>query len=276
MRSPGASHMHSFGGGSHGRRRPVFADVHCHCLPSLDDGPANVAESLALCRALVADGIATVVATPHQLGRYDGRYDAEAIRQAVAELNMLLDEANIPLDVLPGADVRIDERIVELLDRDRILTVGDRRRTLLLELPHEVFVDPEPLLAELDRAGWNAVITHPERHGFLAQHPHVVRRWLAVHPCLQLTAGSLLGGFGGDARQAAWAFLAEPLPLLVATDAHDTASRGPCMTAAYHRLAQSAGPAVARILCIENPRRLLDGRELLLLNGEPAKGRVRR
>ena len=39
-------------------------DVHCHCLPGLDDGPQTAEAALALCRALVADGVTAVCATP--------------------------------------------------------------------------------------------------------------------------------------------------------------------------------------------------------------------
>jgi hypothetical protein len=61
-------------------------DIHCHCLPGLDDGPATMSEALALCEALVADGITTVIATPHQLGRYDRLNSASQVREAVATL----------------------------------------------------------------------------------------------------------------------------------------------------------------------------------------------
>ena len=44
-------------------------DIHCHILPGVDDGPATEDDAVALCRALAADGITTVCATPHQLGR---------------------------------------------------------------------------------------------------------------------------------------------------------------------------------------------------------------
>ena len=44
-------------------------DVHCHCLPGLDDGPQTLADAISLCRQIVEDGITTVIATPHQLGR---------------------------------------------------------------------------------------------------------------------------------------------------------------------------------------------------------------
>ena len=40
-------------------------DLHCHILPGIDDGPADMAESLDMARQAVLDGIHTIVATPH-------------------------------------------------------------------------------------------------------------------------------------------------------------------------------------------------------------------
>jgi len=232
----------------------------------MDDGPVDQAEALTLCEALAADHVATVVATPHQLGRYDGLYGGAEIRGAVAQLNQRLSEAQIPLTVIPGADVRIDERIGELLQSDEILTVGDAGRCLMLELPHEVFIDPTMLLAGLAESGISVMISHPERHRFLALSPSHVRQWMSYHPCLQITAGSFLGEFGSRSERAAWAFLDEPLPVLVANDAHDTAGRAPRMTDAYRLLTRQLGPRMADILCIENPQRLLAGGDLLMLD----------
>jgi len=245
--------------------RPGFTDIHCHCLPGLDDGPAGMIETLALCRALTIDGIETVVATPHQLGRFEGRYDARAVRRAVGALNAHLQEARIPLAVLPGADVRLDERLGQLLRADTVLTVADGRRYLLLELPHEVFIDPGALLLELAALGITAIITHPERHPHLARHPDLVRRWAEHGTCLQITAGSFGGDFGRASREAAWTFLQAPLPLVVATDAHDTGARSPRMSEAYRLLAQQLGYLAADILCRENPRRIVAGQALLRL-----------
>ena len=60
-----------------------FTDIHCHCLPGLDDGPATMAQALDLCRMLVEDRVATVIATPHVLGRYENRNDTGTIRRAL-------------------------------------------------------------------------------------------------------------------------------------------------------------------------------------------------
>ncbi len=256
--------------------KPTFTDVHCHCLPGLDDGPAGSIEMLALCRSLVADGIDRVVATPHQLGRFENRCDADSIRDAVAKLNRCLWETQIPLTVLPGADVRLDERIPTLLGSEDILTVADGGRYLLLELPHEVFIDPETLLSMLVSMEVTAIITHPERHAYLARNPDCIRRWVAYRPCLQITAASFGGGFGKQSQDAAWAFLHAPMPILVATDAHDTNSRAPRMSEAYSLLTRQFGYVVADILCVENPRRAVEGRDLLMLTKGDLKNEVTR
>ena len=51
-------------------------DVHAHVLPGLDDGPADVAEALALLRVLAAEGVTTVCATPHVTPEYPTTADA--------------------------------------------------------------------------------------------------------------------------------------------------------------------------------------------------------
>ena len=178
-----------------------FVDIHCHCLPCLDDGPAERSEAIRLCQALVDDCISVVIATPHQLGRFNGFNDAAKIREAVSALNEDLESNNISLTVMQGADVRVDERICQLLESDEVLTLADGGRYILLELPHEIFIDIEPLLIDLSSMGIQAVISHPERHCVAVKQYKTLLKWLNTSACLQLTAGSLLGDFGLTAQE---------------------------------------------------------------------------
>ncbi len=239
-----------------------FVDIHCHCLPGIDDGPATMSEAIELCRTLVRDGIGTVIATPHQLGRFDNGNDAGQIRQAVRMMNEKLRDVDIALQVLPGADVRVDERICGLLEEDKVMTLCDGHRYLLLEFPAEVLIDIEPLLIELGRVGVSVIISHPERHLIVSKRPHTIEKWLEHSVSLQITAGSLLGEFGPAAEEAAWSFLQRGWVQLVATDAHDVHKRYPCMTVAFERIIAETGPQVAREVCIENPMRILQGADL--------------
>lgn len=237
-------------------------DVHCHCLPGLDDGPEFMGESIALCEALVRDGITTVVATPHQLGRYDRENSANCIREAVSELSTALKERRVPIEVLPGGDVRLDERLPRLLDTDEIVTVADAGRHLLLELPHELFVDPTMMIAILRKRRQQAIMTHPERHRYLQGSVKLPRAWVAQGAVLQVTAGSLVGDFGRHAYDHAWRLLDAGLVHLVASDAHDTERRPPRMSDALMLLTQEVGRDVARKICLENPSRILAGEHL--------------
>ncbi len=239
-----------------------FVDVHCHCLPALDDGPESLEEALALCLRLAQDHVSTVVATPHQLGRYEEHTGAPGIRQAVALLNGELRRRGIRLLVLPGAEVRLDERIDCLLAQDRILTLADAGRYLLLELPSNVFIDIEPLLLPLARRGVRVIIAHPERNMPLLGHPQVLQEWLMRGVSLQVTAASLTGQWGRRVKRAAWQLMTQGWVSLVATDAHDEVSLPPQMTKAFEAMARRLGDEAAGLLCVENPAHVIRGQRL--------------
>ncbi|HEU4658945.1 MAG TPA: CpsB/CapC family capsule biosynthesis tyrosine phosphatase, partial [Capillimicrobium sp.] len=63
-------------------------DLHCHILPAIDDGPADVAGSLAMARAHLAAGVERVAATPHVT--YDDPNDAATIARGVERLGAVL------------------------------------------------------------------------------------------------------------------------------------------------------------------------------------------
>lgn len=239
-------------------------DIHCHCLPCVDDGPNSMTEAVALCRALVDDGITTAVATPHQLGTYSGRNGAAQVRGAVETLQCELRGADIPLNVRPGADVRIDPKLVALLKSDEILTLADGHKYLLIELPHEVLINLQPLVAALVGEGVCPILSHPERHPVLMRQPLHLLAWLERGALLQVTAGSLIGDFGGEAERCAWDWLGSGLVSFVASDAHGIERRPPRMSEAAAAISRQLGHAVARRVCLENPLRVLRGEEIVL------------
>jgi protein-tyrosine phosphatase len=236
-------------------------DIHCHCLPGVDDGPKTGLDAVALCRALVADGITTAVATPHQLGRYDRRNAGGEVRQAVADLNAVLAREGVPLSVVPGADVRVDERLPELLGAGHVLTLADAGKFVLLELPHETYIEPLPLIRLLVGRGVRPIVSHPERHEHVSKKPELVVPWLKHGALLQVTAGSLAGDFGGSAERCAWGFLKSSAVAFIASDAHGATRRPPRMSAAIELIERQLGRAVAARVCVENPARVLGAAE---------------
>jgi len=245
------------------RKQERFVDIHSHCLPALDDGPESLEESLWLCRALVEDNVGLVVATPHQLGRYETRTDGKRICDGVQRLNRELSRREVDLIVLPGAEVRLDERICTLLANGEVLTLANKQRHVLLELPSDVFIDVEPLLRTLAARNVTPILAHPERNLPLVRRLDIVSQWRACGLRLQVTAASLVGGFGGQAEAAAWELLARDWADIVASDAHDTGTGRPHMRSAFARITDEFGRGMAGRLCIENPLRVINGQGLV-------------
>lgn len=237
-------------------------DVHCHLLPSIDDGPPNIDEALALCRAMVANGIKRAVATPHiHLGRWDN--NREIITGVYQELSLALVDQGIPLQLAMAAEVRIDSEVLPLLATQKIPLLGRHPvgdinyDVVLLELPHN-HIPPgtEKLLAWLKSRNILAMIAHPERNKELQRNYDKLQPLLVEDCLLQLTAASVIGEFGEAAEALALWILDQNLASVIATDAHNLKGRRPLLSEAYARVSSLYGDTRAEQLTQLCPAKL--------------------
>ncbi|HTQ40707.1 MAG TPA: CpsB/CapC family capsule biosynthesis tyrosine phosphatase [Pirellulales bacterium] len=248
-----------------------FVDIHCHLLPALDDGAKNIDESLAMARMAVADGIRAIVVTPHQLGGLS--LDGNTIRLKTNELRLQLQAANVPLEIYPGGDVRVEPDLLQRIQHGEVLTLADRQKHVLLELPHELFLPIDQLLKELRAAGMVGILSHPERNEGLLSHEKPLHDIVNQGGLLQITAGSLLGTFGGRIKHFAETLVEKGLVHFVATDAHGTQARPPLMRKAFERICQLADESTALDLCARHPADVVFGRDVA--GGQRATFRTR-
>ena len=249
-----------------------FVDIHCHLLPGLDDGAGTMDDALAMAEMAVADGIRTVIATPHQLGNHAGN-SGEAIRQATARMQAAIDRRRLPLRVLPGADVRIEPDLAPRIQSGQVVTLADRRRHVLIELPHGLWFPLDRLLAELKQAGLTAILSHPERNAAILRQPRILRLLVEQGCLLQVTAGSLTGSFGAAIEKSANWMVQQGLVHFVATDAHGVRGRPPLLRPAFQRVAELAGEAAAIDLCCRRPADVAAGSAIAPTAPAPSKSR---
>jgi protein-tyrosine phosphatase len=215
-----------------------MVDLHCHILPDCDDGAEDLDEALAMSRLAVADGITDLVATPHA---QDGLHDNNRldVRSAVERLQAELDRQGIPLRLHPGMEVHMHVELLDNLGAGQLLTLCDRHKHLLLELPAlSIPSCTEAILYELQVLGVTPIIAHPERNLALQEHPERLAEWVADGCAAQLTGGSLFGKFGRAAQRAAEQMVRHDWVHLIASDGHSAERRRPQLGAAYERLAQ--------------------------------------
>lgn len=213
--------------------------------------------SLEMARMAVSDGISVVACTPHILPTV---YDNEGpqILAAIGHLEQELIGANIPLQLVSGADVHVSPNLGAGLKSGRILTLNGSRY-FLLEPPHHI---PPPQLEEhafsLHTLGYICVLTHPERLSWIDSHYPRIQRMAYSGVWLQLTAGSLTGRFGRRPKYWAERILDEGLCHILATDAHNTTSRAPRLAEARDVAAKRLGEQEAMNLVLTRPRGMMD------------------
>lgn len=234
----------------------VMIDLHCHILSGLDDGAADLDTSLRMARMLVADGVVTVAGTPHILpGVYHNC--GPDILAAVAHFRAALDEADIALELVSGADAHITSDFVEKLARGQILSLANSRY-VLVEPPHDIAPPRlERFFFDILHAGRVPIFTHPERMRWIGEHYRLVQRLVRGGVWMQLTAGSLTGRFGRRAKFWGERMLDEDLVHLLATDAHDATRRPPDLSQGFKAAAARVGDAAARHLVVTRPRGIL-------------------
>lgn len=231
-------------------------DLHCHLLPSIDDGSKDLETSLAMARMAVADGITITACTPHILpGVYNNH--GPDIRSAVERLRKALTEAGIPLQLITGSDAHIGPDLVQRLRNGTALTLNDTRY-FLFEPPHHV-IPPrlEDHVFGLQTAGFVPILTHPERLSWVDGHYDLVNRLVYSGVLMQITAGSLLGRFGRRPRYWAERMLDDRICHLLATDAHNTEQRVPRLSEARDLVARKLGEVEATNMVLNRPHAII-------------------
>jgi protein-tyrosine phosphatase len=232
-------------------------DLHCHVLPGIDDGPETIEGSLELARAASAAGIRTILATPHVNRRYPN--EAATIARLVGELGERLRAEEIAIEVRPGAEIALMSAVDMAPEQLAGLGLGGGP-WLLIEPPFTPAASGiDAILFDIVHRGHRVVLAHPERCPAFHRDRAVLEAVVHAGVLTSITAGSLVGSFGGDVRRFALGLVRDGLVHNVASDAHDHSSRPPGIAAELDkaRLRPLAGWFTEQV-----PGAILDGAEI--------------
>ncbi len=225
-------------------------DIHSHILPGIDDGARTEKDSLLMARAAVKEGITTIVATPHHRnGKYDN--ERENILKWVETLATLFEKEGIPLTILPGQETRMNGDMIEELEKQIILPIN-HTKYVFVEFPSaNVPRYASQILFDIQVAGYIPIIVHPERNQELMEHPSRLYEFVKRGALTQVTAASVVGKFGKNIQKFSHQLIESSLTHFIASDAHNTTSRGFVMREAFEEIEKQHGSEYA-YLFLEN------------------------
>ncbi len=196
-------------------------------------------------RKAASSQTAVMVATPHSGDR--GRWDkVESLRRLCQDLNQALESDATPLKLVLGMENALDLDTVDKVEQGNGLTINGSSY-ILVELPfHQLPLYWEEVLFRLQLNGLQPIIAHPERQSQIQSNPSLLVEAVERGILFQLTAGSLTGHFGPQARKCAETLLKKRLAHFIASDCHgQDGSRGPNMLDGFQRASKLVGEELA-------------------------------
>ncbi|MDR7073328.1 tyrosine-protein phosphatase [Fictibacillus barbaricus] len=238
-------------------------DIHSHILPGIDDGAQTLEDAIKMAEAAVAEGITHLYATPHHRnGRYEN--DKPSIEFEVENLNQELHKRNIPLDIIPGQEIRLYKELIEDLDRGLLMPLHHIAKYLLIEFPSSsVPTYAAEILYELSIRNYQPIIVHPERNSAIIENSDLLYDFIVSGALTQLTANSINGNFGKKIMHFSHDLIKANMCHFIASDAHNVTGRSFNLTQAYETVQKQFGTET-RYYLQENAELVWKGESVLI------------
>lgn len=193
-------------------------DVHCHILPGVDHGAADLATSMELLRMEFDMGIRRVICTSHvTAGTFENT--RESLTAAYNTLCAEVKKQGLPIELHVSAEYRIDDYFIQQYKDNALLPMPGN--WLLVENSfQQELLNLDDLLFELQIKDYNIVMAHPERYSYYGVKRERYEQLHNAGVKFQVNLLSLAGYFGGGARENALWLIKNNLVDMLGSDMH--------------------------------------------------------
>ncbi len=199
----------------------MMTDYHCHILPGIDDGAADLDAAMLLVRSLKSWGFEKVYCTPHITHKF--RNTPDTIRPAFELLCESVQNAGIGMELRMSAEYRIiPETWPEVLEKNWLMPIEDKY--ILMEFPISKpfkigHLKPMEEFQKVMSLGLVPVLPHPERYLYLSHDD--LMSYVDAGVKIQCNYGSLAGIYGPEVKTRVESLISEGIVTFYGTDLHN-------------------------------------------------------
>lgn len=237
-------------------------DIHSHVLFDMDDGAEDIETSVELCRDSYMNGCDSLVLTPHF---FDYSHLEDFIEERDMRITLLreaLEKENIPLELLPGAEVFLSDRVFGADNLDELTINGTKY--LLCEMPLTPF-DTHNVIRwfdELIDRSYVPVLAHPERYYEFHQNYDLIDELIERNIIFQVNIDSLIGENGFLAQEMSVDMISRDIAKIIASDAHDLEYRHTRLIEKLNQLPNIITEELVEKCFIENPKKIINNQDI--------------
>jgi protein-tyrosine phosphatase len=153
----------------------------------------------------------------------------------------------------------------------KLMSVADRGKFLLVEMPHRMFVDLRDMVRRFRAKGVRIILAHPERQPEFLHDPGVIEALIKERCLVQVSSASVAEPDRATDERALKSWCKRGCVHLIGSDGHSPDKRPPRLAAAYHRISRWVGAANADRICGSNGVAVLRGLPLLVSPPQPKR-----
>ena len=226
-----------------------MTDIHTHILPGIDDGSGSIEETSKMLDLMKADGVNTVVATPHF---YNEISVDEFCGKRKESFNSLKDILDGTVDVRLGAEVALEYGLHKVPGLGRLAIEGSGH--MLIEPPYSKWDSwvYDELFKIAAKFGVDIIIAHAERFRRFNSIDKI-ERLKEMDFRIQVNVDDLGTLFR---KSDAVDLMKRGLVDFIASDCHNTETRKPNLGAAYKKISSKMGSEYAERM-MKNAEKML-------------------
>lgn len=232
----------------------VMVDIHNHVLYGVDDGPETIDESVQMLQDAKAQGIHTIICTPHyRHGVFP--YPEESIAGHFLKLRESAKTIGIRLEL--GCEYHVNSTMAEYFKEGRCCSLAGSCYVLAEYSYGTEFSYIRESCTELLRNGYIPVIAHMERYRCFQKKPYLTSELAEFGALMQVNADSVLGMAGRAEKKLCHRLLKEECVDIIASDCHGMKERRCRMQECREYVSDKYGRDYAKLLFEDNPGMIL-------------------
>lgn len=218
----------------------MYTDIHSHVIWGVDDGAEEREDTFRMLRAAAADGISTIICTPHVTpGVYE--FPEETFREHFAEAEEYIRENGLGITLHTGAEILYTDYMSRFLREKKVMTLAGSSYVLVEFLPTDTKDHIYDALQKVANSGYRPVIAHMERYPAIRTLDQVREMKSRFHALVQINCRSLIRKQPLLRRSFFDGLFREDLADFIGTDTHAFPGRETCMTESMKALAEKYG-----------------------------------
>lgn len=234
-------------------------DIHCHIIPGVDDGAADMETALAILKKEYEDGVRHIILTPH----YRREMFEPSMKEVLAGFEALKRAAEPDLSLYFGCEFHVNTEMSQTLDAKLRPTMAGS----CFVLSEFSEISPESFFKErcyhLVGSGYIPILAHVERYRALTHNFDLIEELTDIGCRIQVNADAVLGKNGVAAKRFCRKLIMEDMLDFIGSDAHDLKRRAPHLGECAEYLEKKAGRIYTSKIFRENPAEILEAYRML-------------